>query len=129
MGSIVGTAVDASVVIAFEDPDHVFHARATDLIGDAELPLYLSELTLAEVLVGLEPVEWGTTMRELEEIGFVYCAPKAEDIAQARLDSHLRMPDACVIATARAASADTLLSFDAQLLAAAQSLGFATNEL
>jgi len=129
VGPVVGTAVDASVVIAFEDPNHVFHAVATELIGDADLPLYMSALTLAEVLVGLDRAEWVNAIGELEDIGFVYCDPKAEDIAHVRLVSHLRMPDACVIATARTKSADTVLSFDGPLLAAAQSLGFTTNTL
>jgi predicted nucleic acid-binding protein len=125
----VGTAVDASVVIAFEDPGHPSHTVATDLLGDAEPPLYMSELTLAEVLVGLDPAEWVTAIGELEDVGFVSSDPKAEDIAHVRLACHLRMPDACVIATARAETADTVLSFDATLLAAAQKLGFATNTL
>jgi len=125
----VGVAVDASVVIAWQNAGHVFHDVATRLIAEALPPLHMSELNVAEVLVGLDRTDWPAFMAALADVGFQFCSPSAVDVAGARLDSHLRMPDAYVIATARAQAADTVFSFDATLVAAARTLGFATNDL
>jgi len=129
MGSVVGTAIDASVVIAWQNPAHIFHNEATEMIMQADPPLYISELNLAEVLVGIDPTDWETFIAGLTSIGFTISTPTATDIAQARIDSHLRMPDAHVIATARTQGADTILSFDTALVSAANTLGFTTNDL
>jgi len=129
MGPFVSVAIDASVVIAWQNPAHVFHAAATQMIAAAEPPLLMSELNLAEVLVGLDRADWAAFANALTAVGFQFCTPSAIEVAGARLDSHLRMPDAYVIATARTAGATTILSLDAALIAAAQSLGFGTSTL
>jgi predicted nucleic acid-binding protein len=120
------TAVDTSVVIAWQNPRHVFHERAVQLIAQAIPPLYLSELNLAEFLVGLNQSEWDAATRTLTAMGFNFLNPSGTEVAAARLDGKLRMPDACVLATARMARADTLLTFDDALAAAATKLGLAT---
>jgi len=125
----VGTAVDASVVIAWQNPSHVFHSAATQMLAGAKPPLHMCELNTAEVLVGLAREAWPAFLSMLVEAGFVFCAPDALALAQARLDSRLRMPDAHVIATARTQAADTILSLDKTLISAATSLGFTTNVL
>ncbi|MDR3070485.1 MAG: PIN domain-containing protein [Propionibacteriaceae bacterium] len=119
----MSTAVDTSVVIAWQTPEHVFHADATRLIGDAEPPLYMDELNLAEVLVGLDRSDWPGLMETLAEMGFEFVRSTAAEVAAARLDSRLRIPDACVLAAARAAKADAILTFDAALATAADRLG------
>ena len=126
MGSL-SAAVDASVVIAWQTPGHVFHQRAVSLLGAVDPPLYLSGLNLAEVLVGIDRTAWSSATATLIEAGFVFSPVKATELAEARLDSNLRLPDACVLATARATGADTVLTFDSALAAAATALGYATS--
>ena len=123
----MSVVVDASVMIAWQDPGHVFHDVATSLIMGAEPPLYMSELNLAEVLIGLDRGCWTSFVDALVDVGFVFCSPSASDVAQARLDSHLRMPDAYVIATARAQGCDAVISFDEAIIRASSALGIATN--
>lgn len=48
---------------------------------------------------------------------------RATELAAARVDADLRMPDACVIATARSTGSDTVLTFDPVLARAATGLG------
>jgi predicted nucleic acid-binding protein len=119
----VSTAVDASVVIAWQTPEHVFHTEATRLIGDAEPPFYMDELNLAEVLVGLDRNDWPGLIGTLSEMGFAFVRSSAAEVAAARPDSRLRMPDACVLAAARAAKADAVLTLNAALATAANKLG------
>jgi predicted nucleic acid-binding protein len=125
----VSTVVDANVVIAWQNPDHAFHRVATQLIQDEEPPLFMSQLNLAEVLIGLDRQQWTDFIEALAGVGFVICDLDAVAIATARIDSRLRMPDAHVIATAQTQAADRVVSFDAAVVQAAQSLGFATNRL
>ncbi|MDR3359730.1 MAG: PIN domain-containing protein [Bifidobacteriaceae bacterium] len=123
----MSTAIDASVVIAWQNPDDVFHARATQMIGHATPPLHLHQLNLAEVLVGLDRSEWEDLMGALTEMGFDLVNTTGVEVAAARLDGGLRMPDACVLATAKATGATTLLTFDQRLAAAAAKAGLATD--
>ncbi len=127
MGTMT-TAVDASVVIAWQTPGHIFQADAIRLLGDAEPPLVMSEINLAEVLVGTPKAAWNDLLDTLQEMGFGFIEVTAADIASARIASHLRLPDACVLAAARNAKAEAILSFDQELNAAATSLGFATTQ-
>ena len=119
----MSAVVDANVVIAWQTSEHVFHADATRLIGDVEPPLYMNELNLAEVLVGIDRSDWSGLRGTLTEMGFEFVHTGAVDLAATRLDSRLRMPDACVLATARVVGADAVLSFDQALVAAATALG------
>ncbi|MCL1897685.1 MAG: type II toxin-antitoxin system VapC family toxin [Micrococcales bacterium] len=123
----MGVAVDANVVIAWQNPDHVFHHQAIDLISQAEPPLYMGELNLAEVLVGLDKNDWAPLVKAMTDLGFRFIAPNAFGVASARIGTSLRMPDAYVIATAQSQQTDGVLSFDRSLIATAKSLGFATN--
>jgi len=116
----VSTAVDASVVIAWQTPGHVFHREAVRLIGEAEPPLYLHELHLAEVLVGLPRASWHGAMEVLTTMGFEFVTTSATEVARARLDTGRRMPDACVIAAARSTGAHDVLTFDVALASAAR---------
>lgn len=122
----MSAAVDASVVIAWQSPDHVFHAEAIQLIGGTEPPLYLNELNLAEVLVGISKDTWPSAIETLREMGFRFVTTSATELAAARVDTGLRMPDACVIATARSTGSTTVLTFDSALTRAAVSLGLVT---
>jgi predicted nucleic acid-binding protein len=125
----MSSAIDATVVIAWQNAGHIFHDAATGMLSAAEPPLVMSELNLAEVLVGLDPALWSNFVADLAEVGFVFGSLSALEIARARTDTHLRMPDACVIAIARAHSVDAIVSFDAAVLAAARADGFAANAL
>jgi predicted nucleic acid-binding protein len=120
----LSAAVDASVVIAWQTPGHVFHARAVAMLGLADPPLYLNELNLAEVLVGMDRPVWSDAMAALVDVGFVFSPVNAVDVAAARLDSKLRLPGACVLATAQTTGADTVLTFDSALASAATALGY-----
>ena len=123
----MGVAVDASVVIAWQNPDHVFHSEATALIAEADPPLFMGDLNLAEVLVGLDRSSWASLTKAMVSLGFHFVTPSAFDIAGARIDTNLRMPDAYMIATAQKLKATKVLSFDTSIIAAAKSLGFTTN--
>ena len=123
----MSTAVDANVVIAWQTPGHVFHEEAVRWIGEAEPPLIMNELNLAEVLVGLPSTVWSDVIAALETMGFEFVTTNAREIAEARVSTGLRMPDACVLAAAHQAGADTVLTFDTTLQSAATAQGFATD--
>lgn len=125
----MSTVVDANVVIAWQTPDHVFHADAVRLIGDAEPALYMHELNLAEVLVGLDRNDWPHVVTTLVEMGFEFVTTDAIALAAARVDGRVRMPDACVLAAARTTGAAAVLTFDATLRAAAAASGYLVNDV
>ena len=125
----MGTTIDASVVIAWQNPAHVFHREATAIIIEAEIPLHMSELNLAEVLVGIDRDQWTQFMNDLRGVGFEWCNPSAPNVAQSRLETGLRMPDAYVIATAHTCEDTAILSFDSTIVKAAQALGLITNSI
>ena len=89
-----------------------------------ENPLIIS-VAPARTTAGLDRSEWADLVETLERLGFEFIATKAADVASARVDGRLRMPDACVLATARVTGADRVLTFDAALRAAATADGFA----
>jgi predicted nucleic acid-binding protein len=119
-------AVDASVVIAWQAPSDRFHQAATHLVA-AWRDKVLSEVTLGEVLVGVPADRWPAFLSLLDRNGFTRREVKAEAMAGTKQRTGLKLPDACVLATAVAIKADAVLSFDDHLLQAAHAEGFATN--
>lgn len=118
--------LDASVLIGLLDPRDAHHADAIELLADLSDELVVHPLTLAEVLVG--PTRSGherDVMTDLASIG-VQTANLGSDepllLAGVRVDHGLKMPDACVLATAVHYDAP-LASFDTQLTAASRGLG------
>jgi predicted nucleic acid-binding protein len=59
--------------------------------------------------------------------GFTFHHTAAEELADARRTTGLKMPDACVIAVAKAQNATAVLSLDERLRRAARAGGFATS--
>ena len=125
-------ALDASVLIAHLDGGDRHHARALSLLEANGLePLGASPITLAETLVS--PARAGrladaeTALRRLgvNELALGENAPGR--LAQLRADTGLKLPDCCVLLTARQHDA-RIASFDSDLLAAARKLGLATAE-
>jgi predicted nucleic acid-binding protein len=122
--------LDASVVIAFLEPADVHHDDAVGIFARGPEPLVMHELTLAEVLVA--PARAGrdeALLSDLYRIGVrpaVFEAPLAPLLARLRVRTGLKMPDACVLATALQFAHEgeaRLATFDARLAAAARSLG------
>ncbi|OLT53978.1 type II toxin-antitoxin system VapC family toxin [Cellulosimicrobium sp. CUA-896] len=110
---------DANVVIAVSKPGHVHHHDATRIVRDHGVDgIVLHSLTMAEVLVG--PAKAGAhaqARRLLAAAGFALSPtgdPTPESLALVRATTSLKMPDACVLATAE--HLDTALAtFDARL--------------
>lgn len=119
--------LDASVLIAHQDPTDVHHERAIELLeAHVDQSLRASPLTVAEVLV--EHVERGNVeggrrwLRDLrvEEVGFGGDASMR--LAALRVQTRLKFPDCCVLLAAQDAAADTIATFDDRLAAAARRL-------
>jgi len=96
---------DANVVIAASSPDHVHHRQAVRLVTDhGQDGIVLHSLTLAEVLVGPARAGAQAAARSvLDAAGFRLSPtgdPTPEDLALVRAATSLKMPDACVLATA-----------------------------
>ncbi len=120
--------LDASILIAHQDPTDVHHERAVDLLeAHAEVSLRASALTVAEVLVEhveREDVDGGLRWLRalgLQEVGFG--ADASVGLATLRARTRLKLPDCCVLLAARDARADTIATFDDRLAAAAEGLG------
>ena len=116
--------LDASVLIAFLNPDDVHHHDADEFIlraiGDSQ-DLAINPVTLAEVLVS--PTREGRVNDVVAELGNlgVLDVPFPPDAARAlaRLRvTGLKMPDCCVLLTAIDRGA-ALVSFDDRLVSAA----------
>jgi len=95
--------VDASVLIAYLDRADAHHARAVELLADAEPPLLVHPITLAEVLMA--PTRAGSADRAwtvLQTIGVkVHDRPVDPlQLAERRVESGLRLPDCCVLQAA-----------------------------
>ncbi|MDR1152868.1 MAG: PIN domain-containing protein [Bifidobacteriaceae bacterium] len=116
-------AVDSSVVIAWQNRDEPFHARAVEMIS-AWPDLVMHTLNVAEVLAGLRDHDWTLFLDMMRRDGFTFHDTTAQALARAKRDTGLRMPDACVIAVAAAHRARAVLSFDQRLLRAAHAHGF-----
>lgn len=118
---------DANVMIAAANPADVHHHRArTILLEHGGAGVVLHSLTMAEVLVG--PARAG--QQEAAHAAYLAAGvhssattdPTPTALARVRATTALKMPDACVLATAEHASAP-LATFDARLARAATARG------
>lgn len=121
--------LDASVLIGHLDARDPHHERATELLeaSDAE-PLGASAITLAETLVAparakrLEEAKAALARLGVEELGLGDDAPTR--LAELRATTGRKLPDCCVLATARQ-HGGSVASFDGDLRKAARKLGLA----
>jgi predicted nucleic acid-binding protein len=109
--------VDASVLIAYLDPNDAHHDAAVEMLGDATPPLVVHPVTAAEVLVS--PVRHGiaeSVWADLVAIGVEVDRSPIDPMQLARLhvETGCKMPDCCVLAVA-AARAITVATFDERL--------------
>lgn len=109
--------LDASVVIAYLDPDDAHHRAAVELIANATPPLLLHPVTAAEVLVA--PMRRGVAERvwaDLVAIGVEVDSSPLDPMQLARLRSATacKMPDCCVLAVAETRRV-AVASFDERL--------------
>jgi predicted nucleic acid-binding protein len=125
MGRVI--VADANVVIAASSPGHVHHRDATRIVLDHGLDgIVLHSLTMAEVLVG--PARTGAHVQARERLaaaGFRLSPtgdPHPEALALVRATTSLKMPDACVLATAERLVV-ALATFDARLARDARARG------
>ncbi|MDR1188067.1 MAG: type II toxin-antitoxin system VapC family toxin [Bifidobacteriaceae bacterium] len=116
--------VDSSVVIAWQDKTHPRHADAETHLLATGPDFAMHGLNLAEVLVGLDEVEWPAFRSLLEALGFRFLATSPERLAKTRRRSGLKMPDACVLALAEATTARAVLTLDQRLASTARAEGF-----
>lgn len=123
-------ALDASVVIAFLNPDDLHYRRATQLLDENFGGGFrMHQITLAEVLVDAVRTGRGAQLfDDLSSLGVVAHETGANEpliLAELRASTGLRMPDCCVLAVARQ-GALPLATFDDQLARGAQGLGVPT---
>ncbi len=109
--------VDASVLIAFLDPNDSHHAAAVELLEESAPPLIVHPITAAEVLVA--PVRRGIADRvwsDLIAIGVEIDDTPIDPLQLARLRAKTgcKMPDCCVIASAIAHDT-SVATFDERL--------------
>lgn len=135
----MSVVLDANIMIALLDSHHVHHATVLDALGDL-LPdaqgkiAQIHRLTLAEVLVGYpddseqaeiyQRLVWGADLR-------IANLDPDEEIAllvRARHGTGVKMPDACVLATAMWFG-EGLMTFDKRLAGAAAKVGVPTIDL
>jgi predicted nucleic acid-binding protein len=95
--------VDASVLIAFLDPDDAHHAVAVTLLEEATPPLLAHPITAAEVLVapvrrGIADAVWADLVSIGVEVDTTVIDPR--QLATIRATTNCKMPDCCVLATA-----------------------------
>ena len=117
--------LDASVVISLMESGHV-HANEAAEIMDTEEELVLHPLTLSEILVGaIRNSSEQKVLSAIDGIGIETWVPDpghARRIARLRAETHLKLPNACVLDTALAQNA-ALASFDERLVHAARTCG------
>lgn len=118
---------DANVLIAAANPADAHHQRARAiLLEHGGTGVVLHSLTMAEVLVG--PARAG--QQEVAHAAYVGAGvrsspatdPAPDALALVRATTALKMPDACVLATAEHAGAP-LATFDARLAREATARG------
>jgi predicted nucleic acid-binding protein len=116
--------LDASVIIAYLDPNDIHHDEAVEELARASTPFIVHPLTAAEVLVGptargLADEVWHT----LVEIGVVVDDVPVDphQLARIRHVTGCKLPDCCVLASAMSHSA-RIVTFDQRLARAAQEL-------
>lgn len=126
------TVVDASVLIAYYEGGDAHHVRAKQALLDARASEFAASVfSFAEVLVAparagqLEAMQAG--LRELGVVEVPLAGDAAPRLAKIRVSTGLKLPDCCVLLAAEDARADTVLTFDAQLAAAARAAGFAAS--
>lgn len=120
-------ALDASVLVAHLFPFDAHHDAATSILLDAaEEPLLVHSLTMAEVLVGGVRIGKGAEMlADLLAAGIVIASRDDDEplrVAELRATTGLKLPDCCVLDTAKANKAK-LATFDGALATAAHRLG------
>jgi predicted nucleic acid-binding protein len=122
-------ALDASVLIGYLDATDAHHARAQEaLLAHAGEPFCASVVTLAEVLVGAtragESAKVRTALANVSVDPVPLAAGAEMVLAEIRATSRLRLPDCCVLLSARERSA-AVLTFDDRLRVAAAELQLA----
>ena len=109
--------VDASVLIAFLDPNDAHHSVAVKILEDASPPLFVHPITAAEVLVAavrndVADAVWADLTAIGVEIDDTPIDPLV--LAKLRVKTSCKMPDCCVLASA--ASRNTAVAtFDERL--------------
>jgi predicted nucleic acid-binding protein len=135
----VSVVLDANIMIALLEPHHVHHAPVLDALGDLEPDARgkiaeIHRLTLAEVLVGYpDPAERVDIYDRLilgADLRIANLEPDEEVtlLVRARLRAGVKMPDACVLATAMWFD-EGLMTFDKRLAGAAAKVGVPTVDL
>ena len=109
--------VDASVLIAFLDPNDAHHPAAIEILEDASPPLLVHPITAAEVLVAavrndVADAVWADLMAIGVEIDDSPIDPLL--LATLRVKTGCKMPDCCVLASA-AARHIAVATFDERL--------------
>ena len=109
--------VDASVLIAFLDPNAAHHSAAVEILEDAAPPLFVHPITAAEILVAavrndVADAVWADLMAIGVEIDDTLIDPLL--LATLRVETGCKMPDCCVLASA-ATRNTAVATFDAQL--------------
>lgn len=119
----------ASVLIGYLDAADGHHAAATTLMSRVvDEDLASSSITLAEVLV--VPVRLGrlaqvlSILQDLDVRELPFPVDAAQQLAELRAQTGLKMPDCCVLLSA-AATGSAVASFDDRLRFAAQRQGLA----
>jgi len=116
--------LDASVLIAYLDPDDAHHRAAVELLVEQTPPLIVNPITAAEVLVG--PTRCGVAAAvwaDLLAIGVTLDTVPIDALALAalRVDSRCKLPDCCVLASA-VNHQTNVATFDHQLRQSAQAV-------
>ena len=119
--------LDASVLIGYFDASDVHHRRAVALLArEIDEDFAVNLLTLAEVLVAPTRTGQRDTVLGLVDALGVETLPfpngSAVTLAQLRAETQLRMPDCCVLLSARDRRA-RIASFDERVVKAARLLG------
>jgi predicted nucleic acid-binding protein len=109
--------VDASVLIAYLDPDDAHHSAAVELLVEAEPPLLVHPVTAAEVLVApvrraMAEAVWADLVAIGVEVDRTTIDPM--QLAKLRVRTGCKMPDCCVLAVAIARDA-SVSTFDERL--------------
>ena len=94
--------VDASVLIAYLDPNDAHHAAAVEVLAAATPPLLVHSVTAAEVLVapvrqGVADAVWADLSAIGVEVDDTLIDPL--QLARLRVETGCKMPDCCVLAT------------------------------
>lgn len=121
------STLDASLLLAHFNSNDYHHVDATDfLAANVDEDHFINPLNLAEVLVG--PARAGTlnhVRQAVAALGVVeqpFPVDAATELAELRARTTLKMPDCCVLLTARQ-TGTPVASFDDRLRRDAQGLG------